>query len=178
MSWSSTFGLLLLCMGRKSEWAIVRLVALFACTKSTDFHGILVGWFAMGAKNACRWLLLPCMSRKNQWVCCCWAVEWLLLVMLRERGFEIMGWMMLQFRNFWWSFWDVLMLWWPLLNWRSREVCHCRRLAIVLVPSAVFFDCRVREMIPWLIWLYFRPNVVRVMLPVFMSFVQVRKRDY
>ena len=62
----SIFGLLSLCKGGKSERSIIRFLSLFACTKSTDFHGIHVGLFVSGAKGAFSWLLLPFMRRRSK----------------------------------------------------------------------------------------------------------------
>ena len=46
-------------MGSKSEWLIVRLLSLSTCTKSTEFHGIWVGVFVIGARDVFRLLLFP-----------------------------------------------------------------------------------------------------------------------
>ena len=55
----------------------------------------------------------------------------------------------------------------------------CQVVELLLVPRELLFGCGVGGMLPWLILVCCkRPNVVIDMLPVVMSVIQVRERDY
>ena len=66
-----------------------------------------------------------------------------------------------------------------VLNGRSKKV-WCRNVVEVLfVPRELLIACKGGWVVPWLVLVCCKcPNVVRVMLPVVMSVIQVRERDY
>ena len=98
----SMFGLLSLCMGRKSERSIVRLLSLFTCTKSTKFYGIHVGVFVIGAKDAFRLLLLLLLFVNRRSKGASWSCQFVeaLLVFPREGHFGARVKAILHFLNF------------------------------------------------------------------------------